>query len=189
MIKLIIMSLLLISTPAIASSGADGAAIPVNFILWQLFNVVVAVLIIHIYMKHVLKFSFTEMFKARREGFTQLMEKAEAAKRKAEDTHRELTEKLVALDAEAKTNKDQARQEALELKNKIINDAKDISDRMIKDAQLTTAFELEKAKLNLRTHLLEESINTAQQNIKSQVSEEELNKLQHDFVDKIQVVQ
>ena len=53
---------------------------------------------------------------------------------------------------------DQARSEAADLRTKMMEEAKQLSRRLEQEAQRTAAVELEKAKAELRTELLEKAL-------------------------------
>ena len=71
----------------------------------------------------------------------------------------------------------------------IMEDAKTLSERLEKDAEKTAQFELQKAKSELLTELLDNSLALASKQLEEKVGEQEHKRLQSEFVGKIQVVQ
>ncbi len=166
---------------------ASGDALPTKTIFYQSINFLAVVALLTWILKKKVKIS--EVFKGRKENFYKLMQRAQAARNEAEKIKQEFNDKLLKLEQEAKTNAERAREEALQLKNIILSDAKEISDRVLKDANATALVELEKAKQNLKDEVVRLSIDTAQEALKTKATREQINKLQNSFVDKIQVVQ
>lgn len=187
--KSIISLLFFILVPAtvFAASGHGDGGIPVDTIKWQVINFVIFAGGMYWILKH--KMDIPLLFKTRRAQYTELVEKAESAKTEAEAVRKEFHGKLTTLEAEAASVNEKARQEALELKEKMLREAGEISERLIKDAQSVAMYELEKAKIQLKAELVEESMDSAQAKLKEKVSDSDRSKLRNDFVDKIQVVQ
>jgi F-type H+-transporting ATPase subunit b len=184
--KSLIAFLLLIPTLSLAAGG-HGDGVPVDTIKWQVINFAIFIGLMYWILRH--KVNVGELFKQRKASYKELVEKAEGAKKQAEATRKEFESKLTSLNKEAETINEKARQEALELKHKMIAEAKETSERLIKDAQSVAMYELEKAKLQLKTELVEEAFLKAEEKLQTKVSDRERDKLKTDFVNKIQVVQ
>ena len=180
---LAVLLILLIPTHALAAGGGDG--IPWAVIGQQVFNLTIVI----VGLTMLLRKKVSAHFKERKEQFAQLIEKAEEAKTAAEKNKREVTERLQQLKSTADGDLKKAKSEAEELKHKILEEAQSLSARLEEEAKRTAIFEVERAKLELRKALLEESFSIAEKQIQTELTADKQNKLQSEFVDKIQVVQ
>lgn len=182
--KLTAFLLLFASINALAAGGGDGG-IPWAVIGQQVFNLTIVIVVLSMLLKKKIKEHFIE----RKAQFAQLVEKAEEAKTVAENSKREITERLQQLQTSAESDISRAKSEADELKHKILAEAESLSQRLKEEAKSTAAFEVERAKLALRKALLDESFILAEKKIQSEVTEEKQTQLKSEFIDKIQVVQ
>ncbi len=168
-----------------ASTGGDHAVhIPGWSLFVQAFNVIVLMVILFTLLRK----GAVAHFANRAKEYNDLVQRAEAARQKAELGHREIKERLDKLESGAETSLVQARREADELKAKVISEARTVSDRLKAEAQQTVVTEIEKAKAELRADLLQSALATSQEVLKSSLSSSEQAKLQNEFVQKIQVV-
>ena len=168
-----------------ASAGGDHAVhVPGWALFVQAFNVVVLLTILFILLRK----GAVAHFANRAKEYNDLVQRAEAAKQKAELGHREIKERLDKLESGAEASLIQARVEADELKAKMIGEARAVSERLRSEAQHTVATEIERAKAELRADLLQSALATSQEVLKSSLSSSEQAKLQSEFVQKIQVV-
>lgn len=165
-----------------AAHGAHG--IPWGSLGVQAFNFGALFILLFI----VLRKSVAAHFEHRSKDYRQLVERAEVAKRQAEQGHREIKERLAKLESTAESGLVKARAEAEELKNRMIQEARSLSDKLQHEAQRTTATELDKAKAELRRELLQAALKASGENLKGGLDPAEQKKLQKEFVDKIQVV-
>lgn len=127
-------------------------------------------------------------FKGRRQTYTELVERAEAAKTAAEKSHREIAQKLAELQQSADENIRNAQSEATAMKQKLMGEAQTLAKKLEDDAHRTVETEIEKAKTQLRAELLAEAIHVSRDALKETVGSSEHKRLQTEFVDKIQVV-
>ncbi|MCB0407215.1 MAG: ATP synthase F0 subunit B [Bdellovibrionales bacterium] len=173
---------------ALASSGGEhGEAhgIPWALIGQQVFNL----LIVIGGLSFLLRKKVTQHFAERKVQYSQLIQKAEEAKVAAEKSKREITERLQQLESTADSSLQNAKSEAEELKRKIVEEAKTLSQRLEDDAKRTAEYEIQRAKIQLRKDLLEQSLIVARENLEKQVGTAEQNRLNSEFVQKVQVVQ
>jgi F-type H+-transporting ATPase subunit b len=180
--------ILLSSAAQNAVAGPAGSGHEVHIPVWalfvQTFNVIILLSILFLLLRKGAVIHFAN----RAKEYTDLVQRAEAAKQKAELGHREIKERLDKLESGAEASLVQARREADELKIKMIGEARTVSERLKSEAQHTVATEIEKAKAELRADLLQSALATSQEVLKSSLSSSEQAKLQNEFVQKIQVV-
>lgn len=132
--------------------------------------------------------AISQHFSARKEGFNDLVKRAESAREEAEKSHREIKERLAKLESSATQNLEQAKSEAEELKQKIVSEAQVLSDRLKIEAKNTAQYELERAVNELRNEVLNTAIESAHKNLKEKVGDPDQKRLQGEFLEKIQVV-
>ena len=170
---------------AAGAHGADHAVhIPTSSLFVQAFNLIVLLVVLFVLLRK----GAIAHFANRAKEYTDLVQKAEAAKNEAERGHREIKERLDKLESGAEASLAQARKEADELKVKMIAEAGIVSERLKTEAQRTVANEVEKAKAELRADLLQSALATSHEVLKSSLSAGEQTRLQNEFVQKIQVV-
>ena len=141
-----------------------------------------------VFLGWILRKTIAAHFAHRARDYRQLVERAETARRAAEQGHREIKERLDKLEAGAAESLVRAKAEAEELKGRMIADAKGFSQKLEQEAQRSVQVELEKAKAELRRELLQQALKTSGENLKSKLGSSEQKKLQSEFVDKMQVV-
>ena len=75
------------------------------------------------------------------------------------------------------------------MKKRILDEATSLSERLEKEAHRTASFEAERAKLRLRTELLEKSMNASKESLPGMVDGSKSTVLNNQFVEKLQVSQ
>ncbi len=181
------LSILLFSTQiaeAAENSHAASHAVPWASVGVQAFNLMVLFLALFLALRK----SIQAHFANRAREFSQLVDKAEAAKRQAERGHREIKDRLTQLESTAEQSLLKAEAEAEQLKNKMIHDAKLLSSKLEAEAKQTIALEVDKAKGELRHELLARALAESRDNLQKNLGSNEQKKLQNEFVEKIQVV-
>lgn len=167
-----------------ASAGAEHHGIPWKTIGIQLLNFsILAGLLIFL-----LKNGVVAHFKERKESYLDLVGKAEKAKKEAQAHHQQITARLKELENSAQENVQKAQQEAEALKNRLLKEADELVERLKMEAQKTTEVELQKAKSQIRSFALAQSIQTAQEKLAKEASEDDQSRLQSEFIKKIQAV-
>lgn len=168
-----------------AEHGAHEGAIP-NMVWLQLINFgLYAGLLFYLFKKQVLVF-----FAAREATYHEAIKKADAVKIEAETKRREVQERLTKLESTRDQAIQQARAEALALRTQILEDAKGLAVKLKHDAEQTAAVELERGKIALRRELLDQSVGLATKLLsdKDKLKDQDQQRLQTEFVEKIQVV-
>jgi F-type H+-transporting ATPase subunit b len=162
----------------------DPHVIPWGTIGVEVFNFVfLAGLLVYL-----LRITVIEHFQGRLRAYTELVERAKNARMEAEQAHRDIASKLEQLQGSADESIKRAQSESLDLKNKMIAEAKSVARRMEEEAQRTIIVEIENARGELRDDLLHKAIESARESLKKTIGSSEQIRLQSEFADKIQVV-
>lgn len=188
--NIIFFGLLLLSVGALAASGEHGGdhhaeAIPVKLITYQAINV----LIIVIGMIYFLKDGIRKAFKERQANYMIAAQKAEAARKEAEDQRLMMQQKLTHIESTAEESVARARAEAADMRNQIINEAKSLSQRIKAEAEQSAQAEILRAKKEIREDLIKKAIVMTKEQVEKQVSAADHERLQTNFIQNIQVVQ
>jgi len=188
-----LLSLMLFSSVVFAAGGEGHAVdhghgpveIPWNHILIQVANLGGLL----IFLAWVLRKTVSQYFSERRQVYLDLVQKADAAKLQAEQSRRDIASRLENLEATTKQSLQQAKAEATELRSRIVNEAKELAEKLREESDRSAKLEVEKAKNELRTEMLAKAVEAARAALKEKVGGPEQKKLQSEFVEKIQVVQ
>ncbi|MCB0364240.1 MAG: ATP synthase F0 subunit B [Bdellovibrionaceae bacterium] len=127
-------------------------------------------------------------FQQRHQQYSDLVTRAEKAKDEAETQKRKIFERLTKLEKTSNESIEKARAEAADLKNHIIKDAEKLSQKLETEAGRSALFELERAKNELRSEMIQIAISAAKEALVDEVDDGKQQKLQTEFVEKIQVV-
>ena len=180
---------LLISFVAVAAEETAGSheaqaeGMPFS-VVYQAANLLIYLAILFYFLRHPVK----NYFRKKEENFREALVKADRAKHDAEVKKREVLNRLATLEETSEQSLREAKLEAEALKNKIIAEAHDLSLKMKEDARRTADFEIQRAKNELREELLTQSVAVAQKILNDKIVETDQQRLQTEFVDKIQVV-
>jgi F-type H+-transporting ATPase subunit b len=128
-------------------------------------------------------------FKKRHSDLTVAIQEARRAKDEAEKRHQEYSLKIRNLEKESSSYFEQMRQEGEAAKARMIEEAKRIAETIRAEAKRTVENEINKAKLELREEALRLSLDSARVLLTSKVEEPDRQRLQREFVEKIEAVQ
>lgn len=167
-----------------AAHGGGHEGIPWDSIFIQSFNFLLLVGLLIYLLRKTVKAHFTH----RANDYQQMVARADAAKREAEQGKMEIKNRLDKLEAGASDSLNQARAEAAAMKVKLQAEAKALSAKVDEDAKRTTQVELDKAKDELRRELLESALQASSNTLRTGLSSGEQKRLQDEFAKKIQVV-
>ncbi len=176
-------AILFVSNNAFAAAGGDHG-VPWAFIGHQTFNFVAVCVILYFLLRNKIKGHFAE----RQKNFSDLITKAERAKQAADESRKEIADRLNKLQASADEDLKKARQEAEAMKQKIVQEAKQMAAQLEAEAHKNVSIELERAKLILRQDLLKAALEETKNTLQSKLSGNEQKRLKDEFVEKIQVV-
>lgn len=169
---------------AAGAGGDHGHGVPWSTIGVQTFNFV----FLFSLLIYLLKGPVVEHFKTRRQSYLDLVGKAEAAKREAEANHREISQRLKALEDAGKQNATRAQAEADALKAKLLKEADELSLKLKTDARKTAEIEIQKAKAEIEAYALTQALEAAQNKLAKDASGEDQSRLNNEFIKKIQAV-
>lgn len=167
-----------------ADHGADAhheAGIPTAVIL-QFINFFLYVgLVVYFGRK-----PLADFYKNRQAKFFAAQKRAEAARAEAQAKRAEVQSRLSKLEATRDESIQNARKEAAALRTQIVDEAKNLSEKLRSEAERTAMIEIERAKVALREELLNQSINMAQRILTDKMQDQDQKRLQDEFVAKIQ---
>jgi F-type H+-transporting ATPase subunit b len=182
------LGLLTVAVCGVAAVAAEEAPeafeFPLKEIIFQVLNFSVLVIGLVYLLKDKVRAHFTERARA----YHELVNRAEKARQEAQARKTEIEQKIVALEGGLTTSKRAAQKDADDLKMRLLNDARSTAARLEHEAQLAARFEIERAKAQLRTEMVDEALIIATAVLKNQVGDPDRRRLQNEFVEKIQVV-
>lgn len=153
---------MLASTVALSAGGGhDDSYIPLDKIGFQAINLGILLVAIIFFIRK----SIIETFQARKQNYIDQSQKTLVALKDAEAALADIKTKLANLESGEQKALDNARFEADLLKVNLIKDAEASAEKMKKDATLTIANELSKAKAEINATILNHAVATATKNI------------------------
>lgn len=158
--------------------------IPLANIGVQAFNLLLLVALLGFLLRKSLKQHFAQ----RATEFKELVDRADKARRDAEQNHQQIKEKLVKLEQSAQQSVQRAFEESEGLRTRLMQEAKTLVGKMELEAQRTAAVELEKAKSQLRHTLLTDALLASGENLRKNLGVSDQKALQNEFVEKIEMV-
>jgi F-type H+-transporting ATPase subunit b len=120
--------------------------------------------------------------------FEQQKELAEKARQEAEAKNLEIRNKIQQVESTAEQILVQAKSDAMELRNKLVTEAKAQAQRIEDESFRMSKFEHERAILMLRTELITNPVRFAESKIKENSAGDVQNKLNNDFINKVGAV-
>ncbi len=179
------MALLLLASNAAqaASTGHDVNHIPYKAVFWQVTNLTIIFLIV------IFKFRkpIGDFFKKRRTDYEQLANRAQQERQQAESQLTDIQEKLKHLRQTKEESLRQARDEAQALKTKMIQEAQAQAKRIQQEADDAKKLELQRAVNDFKEMLITKSIGAATMVLKSDIGQNDHQRLQQKFVDTVGV--
>lgn len=174
----------------LAASGGDhhGGGLDektIRTIMYQAINLGV----ILIGLVYFLRQPVREYFASKHQSYVQAAEKAQAARKQAEDEYQKTQTQLSKLEATTQESISRARAEAADLRNNLVAEAQSLSKRIHDETHAAAVLEIEKAKNALRQEMISEAIKVAQGQIQSAVSSEDHARLNKEFIKNIEAVQ
>lgn len=167
-----------------APAGGDHHGVPWTTIGVQAFNFIFLFSLLFYFVKG----AVIAHFKERKRAYTELVSKAEAAKKEAEANHREIAARLAALENSSKENAAKAQAEAEALKTKLLKEADELAEKLKADAKKTAEIEVQKAKSEIQIFALNQAIAAAEERLSNEASKDDQSRLQSEFIRKIQTV-
>lgn len=167
---------------ALAEEAAEHAeahaALPMQLLISQSFNVLLLVLVLVWFLRK----PVGEFFSARKGTFETALNSARRAKEEAEAKQKLITNKIATLEAEYANQISQAEHKAREFKQQMIQDAKDQTVRMLQEAEEAKKTAVQSAVQELRKELLNQSLLATEQSLQSKMKTQDHEQLQNEIV-------
>jgi F0F1-type ATP synthase membrane subunit b/b' len=162
----------------------EAVTIPWHSLLVQTYNCGLLFLMLYLLIRKPMRAHFAQ----RAESYRELVDRAESARREAENNHTAIKSRLNELEASASRNVQRAQAEAIELRTRLNQEARDLSAKLEREAQRMVINEGEKAKMELRRELLGQALGAARNDMEKNLTTKAQKKLQNEFVEKIEMV-
>lgn len=170
---------------ALSAGGAPHSNEIPSVIIWQVANLTILFGAIIYYTKD----KVISLFIERRAAYLASAEKSQRARAEAEKILVDISEKLRTLRSTADESMARAEAESVEMRNRLISESKQISQRIKKEAEVTVQAETEKAILELRNLAAREAIESARQVLSKDIGANDHQLLQEQFSKKVAAVQ
>jgi len=126
-----------------------------------------------------------EFFVERRKEIKESLENAAKQKSEAEKKYREYSEKIDKASLEIDSIFEMIKEQGFAEKQKIIDDAKKVAEKMKQDAQARIEQELQKASSQLRIEAVQLSVQMAEQILKRNITEKDHESMVKEYMDKV----
>ncbi|HVK60190.1 MAG TPA: ATP synthase F0 subunit B, partial [Bdellovibrionales bacterium] len=166
---------------ATAGHGAEGG-IP-SSVMYQAINFILYAGLLTYFLRKPIK----NYFAGREVTFKSALTKAQAARNEAEQRKREIQTRINDLESSSAASIEKARVESEALKTRIVAEAQALSKNLKEEAHKTAAFEILRAKNELREDLLNQSILLSKKILTEKIVEQDQRRLQTEFAEKIEV--
>ena len=158
--------ILSISGAAYAAGGGHDEHIPLDKIGWQAANLGILLAAIIFFIRK----SMVEAFAARRENYLSQAEKTKAALKDAEAALADIKAKLSSLEGGEKAALENAKKEAAALRETLVKDAQANVEKAKRDAEMSLANEVLKAKEEINTLIINQAVASTKQKISAQAA-------------------
>jgi F-type H+-transporting ATPase subunit b len=178
--------ILVLSEVTLANEAAHGAhsnEIP-SVIIWQVINLGILFAIIYKYTKQ----PIVEFFSSRQKDYLAQAEKSQALFKDAEKQYLDIQHRLEVLNSSSEESINKAKQEALDLKNQMIKDAEELAARIKDEAKQAAKIESQKVYQKLHDKIVSEAIMAAKNVLTRDIGAQDHQKLQSDFNKNIEAV-
>ncbi|AHZ85650.1 ATP synthase B chain [Bdellovibrio bacteriovorus HD100] len=183
--KLILNLLVLLAPAAVfaAGGGHGDGHIPTSTIMFQAINLTILFAAIIYFTKD----AIVSFFAGRKAAYLEAAQKSAFAREQAEKEFVDIKNKLANLDQTREENLRKAQTHAEDLKKQILEEANDVTKRIKNDAELTARLEVQRAQKELRTQLLQDSVEAARIVLTKDLGSSDQQKLQKDFINNVGV--
>jgi F-type H+-transporting ATPase subunit b len=148
---------------------------------WKTFDFIVLVGFLYWLLAAKIK----EFFVGRRKDIKESLENAAKQKAEAEKKYREYSEKIDKASLEINGIFEMIKAQGVVEKQKIIDDAKKLAEKMKQDAQARIEQELQKASSQLRIEAVQLSVQLAEQILKRNITEKDHESMVKEYMDKV----
>ncbi len=180
----LLMGILLIST-ADASAGGAEAGVPWMKIIFHVINLIILVFIIVRFGKKPIQ----DFFQNRHDTLRKALDEAEAEKQKAEEKYREYQEKLENIEKEIQDITGLLRKDGSNEKELVLKNARDLAERMKKDAQMSAEQEIAKARYELRKEAVRLAVQMAEEKLQKEMKDDDQTRLAEENINNIKGLQ
>ncbi len=177
--KLVITLISFLSLVAQAAGGGEG--VPVSLIAYQILNLALLFGVIFVFVRPKVKAYFAE----RKNVFEAEMKKTELARLEAEKQLKQISDKIAYIEQNSAQEIAKAQSEANQFKIALINEANENAKKIVEEANRLAAFELEKAKAEVRREMLDIALKAAAESVSAKMQNQDHQKLQASFIEKV----
>lgn len=179
----IILSMVQIANAAGAEHGAHSNEIP-SVIIWQVINLGILFAVIYKYTKQ----PIIDFFSGRQKDYLSQAEKYKAIYKDAEKEFLDIKHRLEVLNKTSDESINKAKQEALDMKKQMIQDADEMANKIKEEAKQAAKIEAQKVYQKLHDKIVTESIAAAKSVLSRDIGAQDHLKLQTDFNKNIEAV-
>ncbi len=134
---------------------------------------------------YALKKPSSDLFKDRVNNYRCALRSADAALAEAQAKKNEVLKNIKTLESTRASTVSKAKDEAEALRLAILVEAKASANKFREEAERTIKIEVEKAKVEIRNHLLQQAVTSAEKSLQEQLDANEQKRLQKEFASKI----
>jgi F-type H+-transporting ATPase subunit b len=179
-VVVVIAGILAVASPALAAGGGSGPS--ASELIWQAVNLVLLLGVLFA----VARKPITAYFAERREQIKNDIKSADKLLAESKKQFSEWQGKLVELEAEVQTIRDETRQRALDERDQIVAAAHDSAERIRADAVAAVDQELRRAQVQLREEAANLAIDLAASMITEQVDDRDRDRLLDEFITRVE---
>jgi F-type H+-transporting ATPase subunit b len=179
-VVVVIAGILAVASPALAAGGGSGPS--ASELIWQAVNLVLLLGVLFA----VARKPITAYFAERREQIQNDIKSADKLLAESKKQFSEWQGKLVELEAEVQTIRDETRQRALDERDQIVAAAHDSAERIRADAVAAVDQELRRAQVQLREEAADLAIDLAASMITEQVDDRDRDRLLDEFITRVE---
>ena len=179
-VVVVIAGILAVASPALAAGGGSGPS--ASELIWQAVNLVLLLGVLFA----VARKPITAYFAERREQIKNDIKIADKLLAESKKQFSEWQGKLVELEAEVQTIRDETRQRAHDERDQIVAAAHDSAERIRADAVAAVDQELRRAQVELREEAANLAIDLAASMITEQVDDRDRDRLLDEFITRVE---
>jgi F-type H+-transporting ATPase subunit b len=179
-VVVVIAGILAVASPALAAGGGSGPS--ASELMWQAVNLALLLGVLFA----VARKPITAYFAERREQIKNDIKSADKLLAESKKQFSEWQGKLVELEAEVQTIRDETRQRAHDERDQIVAAAHDSAERIRADAVAAVDQELRRAQVELREEAANLAIDLAASMITEQVDDRDRDRLLDEFITRVE---
>jgi len=180
---LFLVFMVLLSVSAVYASSSEGGHDSKKWtdLAWKTFNFIVLVGFLYWLLAAKIK----AFFVGRRKDIKESLENTSTQKNEAEKKYREYSEKIDKASLEIDGIFEMIKAQGVAEKQKIIEDAQKVAQKMKEDAKARIEQELQKASSQLRVEAVQLSVKMAEQILKRNITEQDHEAMVKEYMDKV----